>query len=302
MQTVHTELSGVIVPIITPVDEEDRVDEASFRRAIRRLIGAGVQGLFVGGSGGEGPLLTFHEWQRMVEIAQDENRDAVALLGGVVDTSTQRIKERIKVLADIGYAWFVVTPTFYVPLKVSDEHLRLFSECAAAGRGMSMIAYNIPQFTNSEIPIEVVLDLCRRGLIKYCKESSSNLSYFKQMVAAGAPLGLKVFMGDELNMAAGWQAGACGIVPGSANVEPKTFIRQFRAAQQQDWAEVARVQERILALRANLPLAGSNWIAGIKYGVSCMGIGSGRPVSPLQPLSDEQKRTVEIFCSTMESC
>jgi dihydrodipicolinate synthase/N-acetylneuraminate lyase len=48
----------------------------------------------------------------------------------------------------------------------------LFAECADGSRGMSMIAYNIPSCTNSEIPVEVVVELARRGLIKYCKESS----------------------------------------------------------------------------------------------------------------------------------
>ena len=297
MPTVHHTLSGVIVPVITPVDDQDRVDEITFRRVIRRLINAGVHGLFVGGSGGEGPLLASREWQRMIEIAYDENDDAVALLGGVVDTSTQRVKERIAILADVGYGYYVLTPTFYIPLKVNDEYLRLFSECHDAAPGMSLVAYNIPQFTNSEIPIEVVVDLCRRGLITYCKESSANLSYFQRLISAGAPHGLKVFMGDEANMSAGLRAGACGIVPGSANVEPWTFIHQFEAAQRQDWDEVARLQERIMLLRANLPLAGSNWIAGIKYGVASLGIGTGRPVSPLQPLSDEQKRKVDAFCA-----
>ena len=50
-------LRGVIVPLITPIDSEERVDEAGLRRLIRRLEGAKVHGLFVGGSAGEGPLL-----------------------------------------------------------------------------------------------------------------------------------------------------------------------------------------------------------------------------------------------------
>ena len=47
-------LSGVVVPVITPVDEEDRVDEAAFRQVMRRLIESGVHVLFVGGSAGKG--------------------------------------------------------------------------------------------------------------------------------------------------------------------------------------------------------------------------------------------------------
>ena len=81
------ELHGIIVPIITPVDADDRVDEGSFRKIIRHVIDGGAHGLFVGGSAGEGPLLTEMEWTRMMEIARDENGNKVSLLGGVMDTS-----------------------------------------------------------------------------------------------------------------------------------------------------------------------------------------------------------------------
>src|SRR5512140_1184596 len=121
----NTELHGVIVPMMTPVDDEDRVDEPAFRRVIQRLIGSGVHALFVGGSAGEGPLLTTREWQRMVEIAFDEVQGALPLLGGAMDTSTARIKEKIGLLAGIGFKYFVVTPSFYYTLQTPGEHLRL---------------------------------------------------------------------------------------------------------------------------------------------------------------------------------
>lgn len=291
----QTELSGVIVPIITPVDDQDRVAELAFRQVIRRLIEAGVHGLFIGGSAGEGPLLTAREWQRMVEIAFDEAGGALPLLGGAIDTSTQRIKERIKILADVGYQYFVVTPTFYTTLKAPNEHLRLFAECADGSRGMSMIAYNIPSCTNSEIPVEVVVELARRGLIKYCKESSGNLAYFKRLISEASPLGLRVFMGDEAGIAEGLRVGACGIVPVCANLEPQTFIRSYQAAQRQDWEAVACAQERIMVLREYLPHAAPNWIAGIKYALASLGIGTGKPVSPLQPLNADQKQKLDEF-------
>jgi len=295
MTVTNVELRGVIVPIITPVDNEDRVDEPAFRNAIRRLITAGVHGLFVGGSGGEGPLLTAHEWQRMLEIAQDETRDAIPLLAGAMDTSTQRIKERIRAIAALGYQYFVVTPTYYITLRAAGEHLRLFNACANAGAGLSMIAYNIPSCTHSVIPVEVLVDLAQRGLIQYCKESSADLDYFKRVVAAGSSVGLRVFMGDESCMAEGLRSGAVGIVPGSANIEPSTFIRAYAAAQRQDWDELMRMQSRITTLRANIPLAGSNWIAGIKYAAGLLGIGSGRVIEPLQPLDPEQQRQLAAF-------
>jgi 4-hydroxy-tetrahydrodipicolinate synthase len=289
------ELQGVIVPMITPVDDEDRVDEVSFRRVIRRLIDSGVHALFVGGSAGEGPLLVAREWQRMVEIAFDEVHGALPLLGGAMDTSTRRVKDKIAALARFGFKYFVVTPSYYYTLQTPAEHLRLFSECANAGQGMKMIVYNIPSCTSSQIPIEVITELARRGLAEYCKESSADITYFRRLMAEAAPLGLKVFMGEEPNIAEALLNGASGIVPVCANLEPRTFIRAVEAGRKQDRAELARLQERILVVREHLPRLAPCWIAGVKYAVAAIGIGSGKPVSPLQPLTEAQKQKLDAF-------
>ena len=291
----QTELGGVIVPMITPVDDEDRVDEASFRRVIRRLIDSGVHALFVGGSAGEGPLLVAREWRRMVEIAFDEVKGALPLLGGAMDTSTRRVKEKMGVLADIGFKYCVITPSYYYTLQTPAEHLRLFTECADAGRGMAIIAYNIPSCTNSQLPVEVIVELARRGLVKYCKESSADLAYFRRLMSEAAPFGLKVFMGEEPNIAEALLGGASGIVPVSANLEPQTFVRAFEVGLRQDRAELVRLQARINLVREHLPRLAPCWIAGVKYAVAAVGIGSGRPVSPLQPLTEEQKQKLDAF-------
>ena len=83
-------LHGVIVPVITPTDDKDNVDEPVFRRILRRLVEAGAHAVFVGGSAGEGPLLVDAQWRRMVEIAFDEVGDDLPLLAGVMDTSARR--------------------------------------------------------------------------------------------------------------------------------------------------------------------------------------------------------------------
>ncbi len=289
------DLHGVITPIITPVDDEDRVDENAFRRQIRRLIAAGIHGIFVGGSAGEGPLLTDGEWLRMAAIARDEVGEQVYLLGGAMDTSTRRVTAKVRALRGLGYGHCVVTPTYYLALWHPDEFLRLFSECVNHAGEMDVIAYNIPSCTSSTIPVDVVLELAQRGWIRRIKESSGDLPYITRLIREGASVGLSVLQGDERHMPAALKAGAVGIVPGCSNVDPHAFLGAYRAACVGDDAELERCAARIAAVREAVALAGDQWLSGIKYAVARLGIGSGRTVSPLQPLTAAQQAAIETF-------
>ena len=160
---------------------------------------------------------------------------------------------------------------------------------------MDVVAYNIPSCTASVIPADTVIEMARRGWIHTMKESSADFDYFCLLVTEGAEFGLRVLQGDEARIADGLLAGAVGIVPVCANYEPGTFIRACQAAAAGDKAELARCQERIMVLRRKLPLLGANWIAGVKYGVASLGIGSGKPVSPLQPLTEEEKHAMSLL-------
>lgn len=289
------ELRGVIVPVITPVDENDNVDEASFRKLIRRLIGAGVHGIFTGGSAGEGPLLALDQWRRMVEIARAEVGGKVPVLGGVMDTSARKVCEKIGVLRKIGYSYFVLTPTFYLPSKMEDEHLRLFAAARDAAGGMEMIAYNIPQCTGATLAVETICKMAERGWIRYCKESSGDAEYFAKLVRKGKEVGLSVLAGDEKTAGDGLLAGAKGVVPVCANYDPQAYMRLYEAGVKGDRAGVAREMRRIEFLRDNLPLSGPLWLAGVKYAIAALGIGSGKPVSPLEPANAQQRKRIDAI-------
>lgn len=294
-------LLGVVVPVITPTDEEDRVDEPSFRALLRHLIGSGVHGLFVGGSAGEGPLLAPEEWRRMIRIAHDEVAGAVSVIGGAMDTSTARIIGRLKELAEAGYRYGVVAPSFYVALTSAAEHSRLFRDCARAVPEIELVAYNIPACTSSQIPVEVLCGLAGDGIVQYCKDSSGDLEYLRELISAGGARGLKVLVGAEDCIAAALQSGAVGVVPACANFEPQTFLRAWAAATRQDWIELEEVQARISELRKNVVLGGSNWVSGLKHAVAARGHGAGSAVSPLEPLSSREKASIESFLSAAGS-
>jgi len=285
-------IRGVIVPVITPVDDEDRVDEAACRAVIRRCLDAGVDGIFAGGSAGMGPLLTETEWRRAMETAAAEVNGRAWLLGGVIAPSTAVALERIRFLERAGYRHMVVTPTYYIRLSRQDEFLAHFEACRQA-TDMDMVAYNIPGCTASTIPAELTLDMARKKWISVCKESSEDREYFLRLLREGKPLGLAMLQGCEADIEWGLNAGAAGLVPVCANYEPATFVTAWRASQSGAKDVLARAQLRVNQLRAALVRGNHNWICGIMYAVSRLGIGNGHAVRPLRGLSEQSRRAID---------
>jgi len=289
------ELRGVIVPVITPVNDQEDVDEPAFRQILRRLVKAGVNGIFVGGSAGEGPLLVDAQWRRMVEVAFDEVGREIPLLGGAQEMSSRRVCDKVKILRAIGYRYFVVTPTFYITVKTAEEHLRLFGQAKEAAGDMEMIPYNIPQCTSSTLALDTICDMAKRGWVRNCKESSGDWAYLKELIRRGKDVGLTVLAGDEPTSGDALLAGAGGIVPVCANYEPQLFLRLYEAGTRGDRSELAGLMRRMDALRESLLLSGPCWLTGIKYALSAMGMGSGQPVSPLEPVDAKRKAQIDAL-------
>jgi len=295
MKATAGAIKGVVVPVITPVTGEDQLDVGAFRQLLRQLLAAGVHGVFVGGTAGEGPLLSDGVWRAAMEVARDELGDSIHLLGGATDTSVARCVDRIRILAELGYRSFVVTPTFYLRLTTDEEHLRFFGQCREAAPELDMIVYNIPAFTHSVIPPGVVCDMARRGWIRCCKESSGDDDYALDLIRRGRDVGLGVLVGHEPFMARGLRAGAAGIVPVGANVDPGTYVAAYSAATAQDTDELDRLQARALWLREHLIAPGNQWIAAIKYAVARRGVGNGRPVRPFPGASSATSESVDAL-------
>ena len=66
----QTELKGIIVPIVTPMDPKDEsVNLGELRNQIERQIAGGVHGLFTFGTNGEGYILSMKEKEAVLEAA-----------------------------------------------------------------------------------------------------------------------------------------------------------------------------------------------------------------------------------------
>jgi 4-hydroxy-tetrahydrodipicolinate synthase len=293
-------IEGVIVPLLTPVDEKERVDEPALRALISHCVRGGVDGIFVGGTAGLGPLLTDDQWKRLMEIARDEVPDSVLLLAGVIAPSTSRAIERIRFLDQLGFENMVVTPTFYVIVTESEEFLSHFDGCRQA-TDMNMVVYNIPSCTSSSIPIGAIAEMVAGGWTQTIKESSGDREYFTAVVQALDDAGAGVLQGNEPDIAWGLSSGARGLVPVCGNYAPRLFAAAWQASQAGNEDQLHEIQAEISSVREVLLMGGQHWLAGALYGVHTLGIGDGHVTRPIQKLTEEQQREINALTEKLST-
>src|SRR5947209_2390286 len=83
-------LKGIIVPVGTPLDSEERIDETGLRRLTRYLVDSGVHGLLANGTMGGFAHLEKSELVRALEIILEEVRGRVPVIANVGETGTKR--------------------------------------------------------------------------------------------------------------------------------------------------------------------------------------------------------------------
>jgi dihydrodipicolinate synthase/N-acetylneuraminate lyase len=109
--------STVMVSIVCPWDDDERLDEANFRRATRHALTSGFKHVYVFGTAGEGYAVDTGRFREIVEVLRDETggTDAQPMVG-VIGLSTANVVERLRVAHDLGIRAFQVSLPSWSPL------------------------------------------------------------------------------------------------------------------------------------------------------------------------------------------
>src|SRR5436190_20672150 len=80
-------LTGIIPPMATPLRSRDELDAGGLERLIERILGGGVNGVFLLGTTGEGPSLGYRLRRELIDRACRQIRRRVPVLVGITDTA-----------------------------------------------------------------------------------------------------------------------------------------------------------------------------------------------------------------------
>jgi 4-hydroxy-tetrahydrodipicolinate synthase len=181
------DLGAVITAIVTPFDEQLRVDEDAFVSLMHHLAANGSDGFVVAGTTGEASTLSDREHLGLVELAARERPDGVTIIAGAGSNDTRHAVELTQRAGELGVdAVLSVTPYYNRPNR---RGILAHFEAVAAASVVPVVLYNIPSRTGTDMPNDLLARLAQIERIDFVKQSNA---------ANLAPVeGLRVYAGDD---------------------------------------------------------------------------------------------------------
>jgi 4-hydroxy-tetrahydrodipicolinate synthase len=288
-------LRGIIPPLATPLRDEERLDHAGLERLVEHVLAGGVHGLFLLGSTGEGPSLSYDLRREVVERVSEQVAGRVPLLVGITDTSFVEARELARWAADCGAAAVVAAPPCYFAASQADL-VGYFTELAREVE-LPLFLYNMPAHVKVHIELDTVRRLMEVPAIVGLKDSSAQMITFHRalQVAAARP-DFSVLMGPEELMGEGVLLGAHGGICGGANLAPRLYVELYEAAARGDLATVRLLHQRVIRLSAELYTLGpanSAYLCGLKTALACIGLCDDYVARPFRRFGPEERRQIE---------
>ncbi len=287
-------LRGIVPPMITPLAERDALDVPGLERLVEHIVAGGPAGLFVLGTSGEGPSLSYRLRHELIDRVAEQLEGRVPLLVGATDTALVETVEVADYAADAGAQAVVVAPPPYY--RVGQGELVAYVEHLAAELPLPFFLYNMPGCTKLALEPDSVRRLLDLPNLLGLKDSSGDMVYFHrvQTIAAERP-DFSLLVGPEELLAEAVLLGAHGGVSGGANLCPQLYVDLYRAAAAGRRDRAAELQGRVMAISESLYRVdggGSGVIKGLKCALSWLGVCNDLPAEPLQPLTEPQRRLI----------
>ena len=267
--TGKKKLEGVIPALILPVNEEGKIDFKLLEKQATYLISAGVSGLFINGTTGEGAWLTTDEKVEAFKVAKEMSEGKVFLCAACIQPSTEIVINEIKAFEKLEPDYIVaVTPYYYsVSQNVIIEHFKKIAQYSS----IPLIIYNIPQCTHNKIELSTVLKLAQEENIAGVKDSSGDFISFTRGACTSVPESFSWIQGEDYLDGPAFNYGANGIVTGLGNVWIEPYIKMFQAAKARNNSRVNEIQKEINNLYELIQVTGGKVIPAIKAAVTLLG-------------------------------
>ncbi len=273
----NVEIKGVIVPLLTPMNADETINEKELRNQVNHQIESGIHALFPLGTNGEAYILSREEKEQVLKIVVDEAKGRVPVYGGTGCVSTKETIELSLKAKEIGIdVLSIITPSFAAASQ--DELYEHYREVAEAV-DLPIVLYNIPARTGNALAPATVEKLSKIPNIVGVKDSSGNFDNMLQYIEKTRyRKDFAVLSGNDSLILWCLLAGGRGGIAGCANVFPSTLASIYDTFVAGDLEKAREIQDSIRSFRDCFKFGNPNTI--VKTAVSLLGFPVGKCRKP----------------------
>lgn len=279
---------GSIPALVTPMRSDGAIDFPAWEALLDFHAREGSDGVVVGGTTGESPVLDRSELEELVRRARARLAGRMPVIAGSGTNGTAKSIALSRAAEAAGAdALLVVTPYYNKPTQ---EGLYLHFTAIADAVSVPVILYNVPGRTACDLLPETIARLSRHPRIVGVKEATGDLGRGAEVLRQSEP-GFLLISGDDPTVAQLMRIGSCGVISVTANVAARAMHELCAAALAGRHDEAAAIDARLTPLHKAL-FVEPNPIP-VKWALQRMGlIGPGIRL-PLTPLSESKRDAVE---------
>jgi len=271
---VEKKITGVIPPLLTGFDEKGNYDSAVQKEITAYLVDK-VQGFYICGTYGSGPLMTGDERERVAEDVISQVKGRIPVIVHVGGCSTRSVVDLARHAEGIGADAVAAVPPIYYGFG-EDAVLRHF-EALRTAVSIPVFVYNNPKTTGVSVTPSMVAKLVELGVDGIKDSSFSIITFWSQMWAVKKPDFISV-IGTEALILPAVSMGAHAAVCGLANAIPEPVVELFQAVEAKDLDKAAPLQAKVSKMRDIMHLGPT--LPMIQAVLRARGVNAGFPRMP----------------------
>ncbi len=277
------DLKGIFIAFYACFDKDNNISEEATKKLARFYAEKGVKGLYVGGSSGEGFLLTVEERKKMLEAVMAEVGSELKIIVHVGAAATKDSVELSKHAEKVGAHALSAVPNVYY--KIPERSIELHWKNIMDSADLPFIIYNIPQTTGYDLSTNLLKKMLSYPKVVGIKNSSMATYDIQRFKALGGE-DLLVFNGPDEQFISGRIMGADAGIGGTYGVMPELFLKAEEHFSNGDIKKAQEVQFTINEIIGEL-LSFPSLYGAAKEILKLRGIDIGTTRLPLEPVDIE---------------
>lgn len=288
---------GIVPPIITPLNDDESLNEPVLRQMVSYFIEQGVHGLFPVGTTGEFYGLSDQQVERILRVVIEEVDGRVPVYAGCNSISTKGVIKLVRIAEKAGAdALSILTPMF---ISQTQQELYQYYKDIAESTELPIIIYNNKPKTNVSVTPENIARLAEIPNIVGVKDSTGDMTNTGEYLRLTRHIpDFSVFVGRDTLILAGLLYGAVGAIASCANIAPRLVVSIYEKFMAGDYKGALEDQFRLAPLRIACNMG--TFPAVIKEGLCYQGFHVGKCMDPIQELTVLEKEKLHAILRELQ--